>query len=339
MSAFRLLIPLVLITGSAQGQNDTIVSRDGNMLVGEIKSLEKGVLFLETSYSDKDFNIEWDKVSEVRSDRTFLIYLSDGRRLNGSVHSSPGGDPGFVVISGAFGNLIIDELLMIFYMKPVERSFIGKLDASIELGYSYTKTQNHHQFNSRSNLGYFAETWGADASFNINRSRQDSVATTRRTEGTVGARLFLRKSWFLALSNNFLQSDEQKLELRSTTNFLTGHFLINTYKTYWGVGVGFAYNNERFQTDDPDVQSGEGLLSSELNLFAHENLSLLTAIKVYPGITVKGRIRSDFKFDLKYDLPLDFFIKLGFSHNYDNKPVEGASRQDYVIQTTFGWEL
>jgi len=50
-------------------------------------------------------------------------------------------------------------------------------------------------------------------------------------------------------------------------------------------------------------------------------------------------MRFDFKVDLKYDLPLDFYIKLGYTQNFDNRPVEGASQNDYVIQTSFGWEF
>jgi hypothetical protein len=66
---------------------------------------------------------------------------------------------------------------------------------------------------------------------------------------------------------------------------------------------------------------------------------LLTTVSVYPGITEKGRIRSDFKIDLSYDLPYDFYIKLGLTHNFDNKSSENASRIDYAFTTTFGWEL
>ena len=42
--------------------------------------------------------------------------------------------------------------------------------------------------------------------------------------------------------------------------------------------------------------------------------------------------------DFKYELPLDFFIKVGLSLNYDNRPADGASEIDYVFQTGFGWE-
>ncbi len=308
------------------------------MLVGEIKSMENGILVFETDYSDKDFSIEWEEINLLYTHRTFLIALSDGRRLKGSILSKPG-DPSLVLITGPAGNILIDDLLEITMMKAIEGDFLGRLNADIGLGYSFTKAKNHHQFNVRSSIGYLADTWGADVSLDIISSVQDSVAPTQRTDGSIGFRKLFKRSWYLTLFNNFLQSDEQKLKLRSTTNLSAGHLLINSYKTYWGASAGFAYNSERFTTDEPDENSLEGLINTELNLFAHEDISILTSLRIYPGITIKGRIRSDFKFDLKYDLPLDFYIKLGFTHNYDNKPTSGAPAQDYVVQTTFGWEL
>ena len=42
--------------------------------------------------------------------------------------------------------------------------------------------------------------------------------------------------------------------------------------------------------------------------------------------------------DVKYDLPLDFYVKGGFTLNYDNQPTVGAGEVDYVLNTGFGWE-
>ena len=58
----------------------------------------------------------------------------------------------------------------------------------------------------------------------------------------------------------------------------------------------------------------------------------------YPSITDPGRLRTDSNLDLKYELPMDFYINLGISFNYDNRPAEGASEIDYVFYTGFGWE-
>lgn len=83
----------------------------------------------------------------------------------------------------------------------------------------------------------------------------------------------------------------------------------------------------------------EAFVGLELNLFDFEDISLLSKVTAYPSLTESNRIRTDFSTDFKYDLPLDFFLKLGITYNFDSKPVEGASKDDYIIQTTFGWEL
>ena len=76
-----------------------------------------------------------------------------------------------------------------------------------------------------------------------------------------------------------------------------------------------------------DRKSWEGFLGCELNLFNMGDLSLLTQIVAYPSFTESGRWRSDFSFDAKYDLPLDFYVKLGYTLNFDNRPAEGSVEQ------------
>jgi len=68
------------------------------------------------------------------------------------------------------------------------------------------------------------------------------------------------------------------------------------------------------------------------------DLSLVVGVVAYPSFTESGRWRMDADTDLKYDLPFDFYIKLGGSLNFDNRPAEGASQRDYVFQSGFGWE-
>jgi len=69
------------------------------------------------------------------------------------------------------------------------------------------------------------------------------------------------------------------------------------------------------------------------------DLNLLTNFYWYPSITEEGRNRIDYRFDVKYNLPLDFYVKTGFTLNYDSEPAPGASQSDYVNQTGFGWQL
>lgn len=51
-----LLINCCLLSGIAvEAQKDSLVLKNGNVIVGEIKSMDKGVLTIKTGYSKKDF--------------------------------------------------------------------------------------------------------------------------------------------------------------------------------------------------------------------------------------------------------------------------------------------
>lgn len=336
MRSFVSITLLIFCTLQAYSQHDTLVMKNGDELVGEIKELSTGVLVVETDYSDKDFQVEWDKVREIKTHNIFVLSLSDGRRVNGSIITDP--DDSSMVMIMEPGGIMSTRRMDIVFLKPIENTFLGRLDASIDLGFDITKANNFRQVTSRSNVGYTGGFWGAQTSLDIVRSEQDSIRTNR-IEGSLGTRLLLPKSWFLFVSAKFLQSDEQKLKLRSTTNAGSGHFIVNSNRVYFSTQGGIVWLNEKFMDDTPIRNSLELSLGFEANLFDIKDFSLLTNAYLYPSITEKRRARFDFKIDLTYDLPKDFYIKLGYTHNFDNQPAEGASKHDYVLSASFGWEL
>jgi hypothetical protein len=225
-------------------------------------------------------------------------------------------------------------------MKEVEQNFLGRLSLELSAGYTLTKANNLNTLSIRSFVGYITKNFSADATFDLVRNVQDEVEPTRRTEAAIGFRYVIVNDWFGTISSNLLQNDEQKIKLRATTSLGAGNYIINTNRIYFGAAAGLAWNNERFtETTDDDKNSLEGFVAVELNLFNTGDIGLLSTFTVYPGITEKGRVRAAYSIDLKYDLPLDFFISLGFTYNFDNQPVEGASKGDYVFMTTVGWEL
>ncbi len=320
-------------------QTDTLLLSNGDEIIGEIKELDKGILIIETVYSDNDFEIEWDKVRKLRSDQTFIIILSDGTRLHGGFGPDPS-DSSMVIIDDINADVIVDYYEIVF-IHPVKSDFLGRLSASIDIGFTLTKANNLRQFSSRSSLGYIADNWGSAASYNKVNSRQDSIADTKRTDASLGFKYLLKNDWFVMISSDFLQNDEQELKLRTNLKASFGHNMTNTNKMVFSLSAGLAWNIENFldEAGEPDRKSAEGYFGVNLNLFNMGDISLQTKIDSYPGITERGRFRVDFNFDLKYDIPWDFYIKIGYTHNFDNQPVSGASNHDYVLQTTFGWEL
>jgi hypothetical protein len=84
----RIALWLMMFAGSsgvAYAAKDVVVTTSGDRLVGEIKSIEKDVLTIETDYSDADFKIKWDKIASLESDRQFLVETFEGKRLSGAL--------------------------------------------------------------------------------------------------------------------------------------------------------------------------------------------------------------------------------------------------------------
>jgi hypothetical protein len=317
--------------------NDTLVVSTGDVLVGELKTMEKNVLQMETDYSDSDFKIDWDMVTEIYSDRLFIITTAERERYYGTIRSD-NTDKTNVIITEE-GNEYISKITNIVFINQVDKNFLSRLSASISIGFSYARSNNLTQFSTIGYLGYLTDDWSIDASVNSVNSTQDDVEPTKRNEGSIGFKYFLPDDWFALTAYNFLQNDEQNLKLRNIIMLGVGYYLMRTNSVYLSVRAGADWNNENYTDTTSARNSTEGFAGIEANMYNVGDLSLLSSLVVYPSFTDSGRIRSDFMFDLKYDFPLDIYIKLGYTFNYDNQPVEGASETDYLFQTTVGWEL
>ena len=329
--SISLVLCSISITSSGQ---DSLVFLNGNWMVGEIKNMDRGVLTIETDYSKKDFTIEWKGIKEIYTATTFLITLADGTRHSGSLRSVDG----FIDITIGAATVHRCTLQDVVYLNQISNKFWDKIKASVSLGYSLTKAQNLKQFSLRSSVGLIEERWMLDFSFNRIRSTQDEVDPIYRSDGGVSFAYFLPKDWYIPISLTFLSNTEQQLDLRLLGKVGIGKYVIHKNNAYWGFSGGVSQNFENYFDDANDRNSVEGYIGTELNLFDIGDLSLLTRIMAYPSLTESGRLRTDYMFDAKYDLPLDFYVQLGLTVNYDNQPVDDAPKTDYVTQVTFGWK-
>ncbi len=335
---FALLFFITIIASNRLlAQTDSLTFHNGNYIVGEVKTMDRGVLTIETDFSDKDFTIEWDGIKEIFTDTYFLITLTNGDRYNGYLNST---EPDKIMITtddGQSVEVVNDDIV---WLEDVDKGFWSKLYFSFDVGFDLTKANDFKQVSSRATIGYLEERWNLDGNYNTLFSTQDDTEDIKRNDGGVGFKYFMPKDWYPLISANFLQNTEQKLQLRSTLKAGLGKYAIHTNRTYWGFSAGANYNDEKFSVDSLDRrQSWEGFIGTELNMFDIGDLSLFTNIYAYPNFTESGRWRTDFNFDAKYEMPFDddFYVKLGITINYDNQPIEGASETDYVFHTGFGW--
>jgi putative salt-induced outer membrane protein YdiY len=307
----------------------------GDVIIGEVKYMNKSVMQFETAYSDVDFKIEWEGIKEIFTENLFLVILSSGERTTAKIESS---SPHNVKLINDDG---VQEVSMdsIIYLDQFGEDFLSNFYASVGFGLNLTKANNLSQFSLNGSSGYLARKWSLDLYFNSLNSTQDEIDNTKRTEVGLEYRYILVHKWYLSAALDFLSNTEQALQLRSNASLGAGYYPVKNNIFYWGAGIGLNTNIENFSNDTPDRQSLEAFIGTEVNLFNAEDLSLLSNIYLYPSLTEAGRVRLNYLLNVNYDLPLDFFIGLNFSLNYDNQPAEAGKETDYVFGATFGWSL
>ena len=333
-----LFLTIFLFNLTSIAQNDTIISRDNNVLNGEIKEMDRGVLTFETSYSDSDFKIEWLKIKMIISEQKFRIINTDGNRYYGSIKKDTIHNK--IIIADKKQGFIVTEIEDIVYLKQIDEGHIfDVMNLSLDLGYSFTKSNNLHQFNGSLNADYYRNKWGIAISTNSIQNYQDDAPKINRFTGNIDFKFFLRNDFFISAIGDYFSNTEQQLNLRGTYNLSVGHYFIRTNKVYFNSSIGIAYNFENYVEGIQNVESFEGSVKVEYNMFDMGDLNMFTNITAYPSFTEKGRFRLVSNLTAKYDLPRDFYIKGSYDYNYDNKPVEGATESDYVFTFGIGWEL
>lgn len=331
-----VLIALLSISQFVGAQNDTIQLKNDAILVGEIKSFAKGILIIETDYSDKDFNVEFNKVRGLNIERKCIIILTNGRRRFGNIRTNTDGNVEITLEDGVVEHFKMQEIIA---LTEVNDEFWSRFRGSIDLGFNLTKANKDTQFTIDGNLNYADENWRSEGSISVLNSSQDSVAKTKRTDINLSLIRNLPRKWYMLAEVSFLSNTEQALDSRISPSIGMGKFLISTNKLYFGLSLGYSYNIENYVDESLDKTSSELFVFSEFNMFDYKDIDLKTGLKIYPSLSEKGRFRTDFDITLKYDLPYDFYIKTGFTLNFDNQPAIEGNEFDYIFTTGFGWEF
>src|SRR5688572_21742110 len=88
LTHYRLSFLLVILPALTLFGQDSLIFKNDDLVVGEVKSMERGVLTIETDYSKNDFTVEWSGIKEIFTKTQFVITLTDGSRRTGILTSA-----------------------------------------------------------------------------------------------------------------------------------------------------------------------------------------------------------------------------------------------------------
>ena len=316
------------------GYSDRIHLRNGDVITGNMKELDRGKLRVKTRTMD-DVYINWVYIESIDTDKYLRIGNADGSFNYGVIKHADLSD---VLVIEDRGQEVEVPILSVSTIQPirVKESFWRRLDVEFKAGIDYRTASDILLTSLYSNVKFREEKYEIDVDANWHETSRAEDRNSSRADLVGNYTRFLRNRWFWKASAGFETNEELGLDLRALVAGTAGKYLIQRPALRFDVNAGLAGNWEDRQ--DGTTTSAEGLIRSSLEIFKHTLpiTRLSASISVFPGITESGRLRVNSNVSLRNEIVRSVFWDLTFFSTFDNRPPEGAEQEDYGIVTSIG---
>lgn len=337
VSAAMLIVPgasaLAQIDESG-GYSDRIHLKNGDVITGNMKELDRGKLRVKTRTMD-DVYINWVYIESIDTDKYLRIEKADGGFNYGVIKNADLSD---VLVVEDRGREVEVPILAVATIQPIriQESLWRRLDVEFKAGIDYRTASDILLTSLYSNVKLREEKYEIDVDANWHETSRAEDRNSSRADLVGNYTRFLRDRWFWKASAGFETNEELGLDLRTLVAGTAGKYLIQRPALRFELNAGLAGNWENRQ--DGTTTSAEGLIRSSLEIFKHTLpiTRLSASISVFPGITESGRLRVNSSVSLRNEIVRSVFWDLTFFSTYDNRPPEGAEQEDYGIVTSIG---
>lgn len=332
------LFSLWALPSSAAAKTDIVIFNNGDKLTGELKSLNRGQLNLNTEATGT-IGIEWDKISNVVSKQRIQVETDDGTRYFGNLTSSKKSSRIIVVTDDGPQTL---DAARVIAMTPIEGGGIHGLDVELSLGYDFAKAGGVEPATLGVNMDYRSLIRIESLRFSTVITDSSSQDSSKRTNlGLRHTRLW-NKRWFNNSSLTFDQNDELGLNLRSSIGAGGGRYLVQSNTMLLSLEGGLQFSHENLIAEDEDTESLEATFSANWDWFLFEDpeFDWSTRLQIIPSLTERGRVRGELDTTLRWELFGDLKWAFSLYGSWDNQPQSGVgATSDYGVNTALAYDF
>ncbi len=314
---------------------DTVVIRNGDRIVGEIKSLDHGTLTYKTD-DVGTLTIKWNKVYRIVSPRYFEVEDERGRRYYGALQSA-GADQRMVVAVTSFIDTL--DILRVVRIYPIGLGFWARVDGKLNLNLSFQRANKLRSIGLDFDAQHRTRVRLTELQSSTYFQTQEGAAQTSRNSVALSELRFLQARWLLTAAGQVEQNKELDLALRGLVGAGGGRFLIQNNRIEVRTLAGLAFTNERFEGSSA-ASNLEMLITGEGTYFKRDypKTDIQTKVTLYPNLTDFGRIRSDLDASLTHEFIRDFNTGFTVFYRFDSRPTSAtAAKHDYGLALTLGW--
>ena len=307
--------------------------------------LDEGMLYVRLPYARGEIGFDWAQIAHVESAESFVVGDKTGRRYTGTLQKvseeNVAGEPAElkIQVTGSSSSQLVSGKEVV-EIQRTDTGFWQNLHGDLNGGLNYSKDQNRTQFNFQSNTAFQRTKWSMASNYQMNFSGGGDVSSLRNDLQLNGMRqLRSPRNFYMGLAE-FLQSNEQQLDLRATFGGALGHVFSHTNNSFINGYGGVIYNHEQYSSEATiggTGNSAEAVIGSQLNFFRFRTTSIVTSAQVYPSLTELGRVRFNLNTSMKLRIAKRLDWTFGYFLNVDSRPPESLPKTDYGSNSGLSW--
>jgi hypothetical protein len=251
-----------------------------------VKQLSRGQLKLSTDDAGTVY-IEWDKIVAVTTALQYEVVTTNGARYVGVLAQASTTQLKVVANDGTETVL---AFLDVVSFASIKARFLERIDGTLDVGGSYTKSSGVGQMAVDFNADYRRPSYDVFTNFESNLSRSSSETITQFTLRS-GYMRFRADGWIFSPFVYVSRNVDLGLSLGTTAAFTAGRYVQRSNRRETLIAFGAAVGKEEL-TDGRAIGDFDAVASITTSFFRHDyprtavDLSLLT----FPELNRWGRV-------------------------------------------------
>lgn len=328
---YALVIAFLGTTSIFAQKIDTLVHINGNVMTGDFKSLNYGVVTWKMDGMGT-ISFEQPKIRTIRSSKQFEVKLKNGLVYYGSFDTSGLDRKVNILLTNGKELVSIEEIVEVF---PIRRSFWLRTSGNFSLGLNYSKGSDIATITFSGNVLYRKRKSNFNLVWNNNTTYQADTLNSTKLDGSFIWQRVIKKRWSSSSQVGVSQNSQLGIKLRLNIVFAGIYDIIyNKWnRLYTGAGLSAQRETPYDTTGITNDITGVAVLGWKVYKYTDPKVWVDADVSFVPYFTTANRYRTDFNLSPKISIiGNDLKIGLKLYYTYDTNPlVDADSRSDWGI--------
>ena len=335
VGCLALLVFVVCADPAEAQKTDVVELLNGDRITCEIRTLTRGKVTVKTD-GIGTISIEWNDVARLTSARSFDIELASGLQTFGTLAR---GDIGTVDVVTSAGPERL-PLASIIRISPVGDTFLGRLEGTVDAGFSFTQANVQTQWTFNSTTTHRTREWLTELDVDSALTTSEDADDLIRNSLTIQTQHIVRPRWSMIGFAHFQQNEELSLDLRAALGGGLQRVLAQSNRTLLAAVGGAAFTREQYQgTEDEIVAEAVAGMTWDWFTFDGRSTNLDVGAVSFYALNRDARVRLELNASFKSDIVGDLYWSINLFDSYNSDPPTDQKTNDFGVSAAVGWSF